>query len=463
MIMATKLISRSFHLTKCRMAVHKMDFDEALHEKLNKLEVKHKKHSGKRQLKTVTLSDRLENAVHKLLLPYTNGQLISAGQDLYRKLWSRQLPLEKLDIMEVYNKSALSFANKMGFDIESAPPDVADQFFKRYHSKFMGRISNRKSLWQAIEYDAFHGYLYLTFCMAPNFASLMYILNDLVKSDPTFLPKSVFSFGSGVGTDVWAVKSNWPDGVEEYYCVDSSGSMNKIAELLIQDGEENKKPFIENVYFRQFLPASHDRKYNLVISSFSLLELPSAEHRLQTVDSLWQKTSDFLLLVEPGTNAGYKAILEARDYVVDYLNTFDDVSQHGYVVAPCPHDLECPRIAEGLKTPCNFEIAYAPLSLISKGTINRYRFSYVLLKKGQRPNVEVWPRIVRPVKARHNHTACEICCSDGQLKQTVFTKSHHGYNLYKCSRYFNWGDLVPATGIQDRIKAWRNPDDVADD
>lgn len=48
------------------------------------------------------------------------------------------------------------------------------------------------------------------------------------------------------------------------------------------------------------------RKYNLVVSSYTLLDLPSQETRLKTISNLWSKTQDFLVLVEKGTSAGFK-------------------------------------------------------------------------------------------------------------------------------------------------------------
>jgi ribosomal protein RSM22 (predicted rRNA methylase) len=48
------------------------------------------------------------------------------------------------------------------------------------------------------------------------------------------------------------------------------------------------------------------RKYDLGVSSYSLLDLPSAKSRIQTVESLWKKTSKYLVLLEQGTNAGFE-------------------------------------------------------------------------------------------------------------------------------------------------------------
>lgn len=46
--------------------------------------------------------------------------------------------------------------------------------------------------------------------------------------------------------------------------------------------------------------------YDIVVSAFSLLELPSSHSRLETILKLWNKTQNYLVIVEQGTNAGFK-------------------------------------------------------------------------------------------------------------------------------------------------------------
>ena len=36
------------------------------------------------------------------------------------------------------------------------------------------------------------------------------------------------------------------------------------------------------------------------------MELPSAKERLTVIDKLWNKTEEFLVVVEPGTIAGFR-------------------------------------------------------------------------------------------------------------------------------------------------------------
>jgi ribosomal protein RSM22 (predicted rRNA methylase) len=47
-------------------------------------------------------------------------------------------------------------------------------------------------------------------------------------------------------------------------------------------------------------------KYDVVVSGYTLMELPSARTRLETIMNLWNKTNKYLVIVERGTNAGFR-------------------------------------------------------------------------------------------------------------------------------------------------------------
>ena len=72
-----------------------------------------------------------------------------------------------------------------------------------------------------------------------------------------------------------------------------------------------------------------------MVASYLVGEMQDAE-RADLADLMWAKTSDTLLIVEPGTPAGYARIIALRGQLI---------AQGAHVAAPCPHDAECPLIA----------------------------------------------------------------------------------------------------------------------
>lgn len=70
--------------------------------------------------------------------------------------------------------------------------------------------------------------------------------------------------------------------------------------------------------------------YDLMLSAYSLMELPNLKARIETLLTLWNKCDGYLVLIESGSNAGFGLINEARNFFVNHLNETKD----GYVYAP---------------------------------------------------------------------------------------------------------------------------------
>lgn len=131
--------------------------------------------------------------------------------------------------------------------------------------------------WQPQNYDFYTSLTYLFGRSAQEYAVLLKIFREIDKRHPDFKPRSFFDFGSGVGTGTWAVSQIWEKYLFEYYMVDASRHMVELSDLILRFGDSNKDKWLKNVYHRQFLP-SRDDKYDVVLSAFSLLELPTLKN-----------------------------------------------------------------------------------------------------------------------------------------------------------------------------------------
>ncbi|XP_060002534.1 methyltransferase-like protein 17, mitochondrial isoform X3 [Lagenorhynchus albirostris] len=240
-----------------------------------------------------------------------------------------------------------------------------------------------------------------------------------------------------------AAHSTWGQSLREYMCVDSSAAMLELAEKLLKGGSGSGMPYVPGVFFRQFLPVSPKVQFDVVVSAFSLSELPSKANRTDVVQTLWRKTGHFLILVENGTKAGHSLLMDARDLVLNGKEKSPLDPRPGFVFAPCPHELPCPQLTASKPLACSFSQAYHPIPFSWNKKPKEEKFSMVILARGSPEEANRWPRITQPVLKRPRHVHCHLCCPDGHMQHAVITARRHGRDLYRCARVSSWGDRLP--------------------
>ncbi|XP_075229719.1 ribosome assembly protein METTL17, mitochondrial isoform X2 [Lycorma delicatula] len=367
--------------------------------------------------------------------------LIKDGIEFTKYLEGRHPPLDTEAYKDHVEKVTKKAIRQCG--VREDTEDYEENFYKNRNAinkKFNELLRKQTYHWKSINYNQYMSLIYLVSRTAPEYAVICRVFNEIFSRDKTFQPKSLFDFGSGVGTVSWAAKRYWKNSLKEFFCVDSSSHMNDIAQALLQDGKLNLE-IPKGVFFRQFLPSKNEL-YDLVVTAYTLFELPSKQARLEAVLNLWSKTGKYLVIVERGSNAGFKLVNEARDFLRFRNESSAVPSLKAHIFAPCPHDLECPRLMED-NTPCNFMVNYKVLAMDNKERISGERFSYVIFKKGEREDFNQWPRIVRPVIKRSGHSICRVCTAEGKLKEVIFTAAKHGKIPYLCARNSRWGDILP--------------------
>ncbi|CAK9802665.1 Methyltransferase-like protein 17, mitochondrial [Anthophora plagiata] len=409
----------------------KMKVIDTVNDLLSNNELQHKCHPGIMKPKQVEQPAWLKDTVLKILKEETisTNVIQEYSKKLRLHLHNRHPPLEpkdmKLKFKEIRSRIQIDDAENLSDEELLQYPNVKALFNSIVYN------------WTPILYDKYTSIAYLVGRSVPEYSVLYRIFKEIYDNDKNFVPKTLFDFGSGVGTVIWSASQFWHESIKEYYCVDVSGVVNELCENLIK----NVTPQINTnyVFHRQFMPASVIPTYDIVVSAYSLLELPSQKARIQTVLKLWQKTEKYLIIVEQGTRVGYKIIMEARDFILNYGNKM----KNAYVFSPCPHDFKCPRNMTD-DTPCNFQLVYLTLPIGENSSYKYERYSYVVLKKGDRPEDDVkWPRIVRPVLKRSKHVICRMCTNSGTLEEQIFTMWKNGKNTYRCVRKSEWGDRLP--------------------
>ncbi|KAK8788225.1 hypothetical protein V5799_021997 [Amblyomma americanum] len=408
-------------------------------EALETSELKHKHHPGARKRVQVKLPEKLLAAVSSVLETQNMTHLREAAVLIRNQHWSRHLPTENDEI----RARAMSIERKLvGNALETMSQEERDLVEEDIKRAVFEKLKQRIRLWKPVNYDEFGARSYLVARLAADYAIVHDVFHEIRHMDPAFTPASMMDFGSGIGTCYWAAKNIWPKYFQEYFSIDISNHMHDLARLLVNGGKTSAELKLPSFFQREFLPAADTIKFDLVVSAFTLMELPNAQRRLETVASLWGKTNRFLVVIENGTQAGHNAVAEARDFVL--MISKDGGQEPAKVLAPCPHDLDCPRETQALGIPCNFEARYEEPLLTLKTQAAAARYSYVVLQKpGDMPKERNWPRLIRPVLRRSRHAICRMCCSDACLKEFVFTKKKHGRHVYRMARSSKWGDQLP--------------------
>jgi ribosomal protein RSM22 (predicted rRNA methylase) len=264
---------------------------------------------------------------------------------------------------------------------------------------------------------------YATVRLPATFAATRIALREVAASAPWFQPTTQLDLGSGPGTALWAARETWPT-VTTTTAIEVEPEMRRVARELggfeLVPGD---------------LPAAvPDRRYDLVTAAYVLGELGAAF--AATLDRAWEATDGALVVVEPGTPAGYERLLAARDRLV---------ASGGRVAAPCPHDGPCP-LAEIDGEWCHFavRVARSHAHRTAKGARLGHedeKFAYVAVTR--RPGEPAVARVLRHPQLRPGHVLLELCTLEGRQLETV---SKRDGGRYREARKLDWGSAFAASG-----------------
>jgi len=262
--------------------------------------------------------------------------------------------------------------------------------------------------------------------MPATYAAVAASLNALVELRPDFAPRSLLDIGAGPGTATWAAAEAFPS-LDHLTLLDSNAALRTLAIELAQGHSGLPKLRYEAGDVRRQLteaPAA-----DLVIASYVVNELGDAE-RAALAETMWEKTRDTLLIVEPGTPAGYARIIDLRARLI---------ARGAHALAPCPHDDACP-----LQPPdwCHFtqRLPRSRAHQHLKGAALPFedeKFSYVALSR-----IGIAPRparvLAQPQVTKITVTA-KLCTASGLAAAAV---PHRDKPRYMRAKKWAWGDAV---------------------
>jgi ribosomal protein RSM22 (predicted rRNA methylase) len=245
---------------------------------------------------------------------------------------------------------------------------------------------------------------------------------------PEFAPESLLDVGAGPGTASWAAAEAFAS-LQSVTQIDANDSLRRLALQLAQDSAR----LADCVYLpgearSNLLEAS---PADLVIASYVIGELSeSDQHAL--AEAMWAKARHTLLVIEPGTPAGYARVLALRQQLID---------AGAHVVAPCPHEHVCPLTAPDW---CHFNQRLPRLQAHRqiKGAevpFEDERFIYVALTRT--PVTARASRVLAPPDIGKAEIAAKLCMP---LGLAIVRVPRRDKPAFANARRWRWGDAVEA-------------------
>jgi len=261
--------------------------------------------------------------------------------------------------------------------------------------------------------------------MPATFAAAAAVFEAVKDAVPEFAPKSLLDVGTGPGTTSWAACEAW-SSLRAVTMTDSNGEFLRMAKLLAEQHRTLARAKIVTCDLRDeisLLPRA-----DLVTASFVLAEIDDQE---DLIARLWSAANDTLVLIEPGTPAGFARIRQARQWLI---------GRGAHVLAPCTHDSRCP--IEGSDW-CHFS-QRLPRSRdhlkVKDATVpfEDERYSYVTVSRAPVARANL-ARIIAPPEESKAGVTLPLCTARGLHRAFV---SRRQRDLYALLRKAKWGDTI---------------------
>ncbi|MEQ1952969.1 small ribosomal subunit Rsm22 family protein [Mesorhizobium yinganensis] len=267
---------------------------------------------------------------------------------------------------------------------------------------------------------------YLATRLPATYAAVRATFASVADGMPDFSPASLLDIGAGPGTAFWSAADCWPS-LNAAVLVEASAAARSAGETLGREKPAMSTRWLADDATRglpDLAPA------DLVTLCYVLDELDPAQ-RAALVERLWALTAGVLVIVEPGTPAGWQRILAARDRLI---------AAGAHLVAPCPHENPCP-----LAPPewCHFSrrVARSRLHRMAKGgDVPWEDEKYIFVAAARQPARPPRARVIAPPRGGKGLVTLKLCQADGSAAELKLSK-RDGDN-FRIARRLDWGDAV---------------------
>jgi ribosomal protein RSM22 (predicted rRNA methylase) len=264
---------------------------------------------------------------------------------------------------------------------------------------------------------------YLAVRLPATYAAVRASFAAIAHARPDFAPRTALDIGAGPGTALWAAADCW-SGLADALLIEASPIFRACGEELAREADLPRASWrLANVAAETIDCTPRD----LVSLGYVLNELAPAS-RESVLKRLWDVTADTLVIVEPGTPAGWERILAARRQLIE-------IGAH--VLAPCPHAAACPLQAPDW---CHFSerVARSRVHRLAKEAEVPWedeKFSYVALSR--RPAPAAAARVIARPRKGSGRVTLKLCRPDGSAGEELFSRRNG--TAFKRAWRSDWG------------------------
>ncbi|MFN3458891.1 MAG: small ribosomal subunit Rsm22 family protein, partial [Novosphingobium sp.] len=273
--------------------------------------------------------------------------------------------------------------------------------------------------------DALAAKAYLATRLPATFAAVRAALAMVEDAAPDFQPEALIDLGCGPGTALWAAADTW-NSLASAEMVEASGVIRSVGEKLAASGSVKSHWQAGDVTGKIPALASAD----LVTLAYVLDELPPTTIAAVT-EKLWDLTKGMLIVIEPGTPAGWQRILAVRDRLR---------SLGAHLVAPCMHSDDCPIAAPDW---CHFSrrVARSRVHRMAKGAEVPWEDEkYIFIAASREPVAISGDRVLSPPRVNGGVGRIKLCRTDGTAAELTLSKRDG--DAFKDIRRADWGDRL---------------------
>lgn len=266
---------------------------------------------------------------------------------------------------------------------------------------------------------------YIATRMPATYAAIRASLSALGDRLPEFAPRTLLDIGAGPGTVMWAAHDLWPT-LENATLLEASPAIRSLGERLAADSP------LAGISWRNadITRAAPDHPgADLVTLAYVLDEL-AQDQRSALIPALWKLAAGALVVVEPGTPAGWRRILDVRDQLI---------AAGAHILAPCPHARACPILAPDW---CHMSarVARSRIHRLAKGgEVPWEDEKFIYLAAARTPGRTAAARVLAPPEGASGRIRLKLCQPDGSTAHRLITRREGG--AYKQARRIDWGDV----------------------